>query len=202
MRVSNLDPSSSVFREAFNLAQNAAGVPGGPNQPPPVSAWPMVLFLSFIFATPYVLMKFLGRPDAAASDSLNPRTWNQPIQGEAAHTFHASSAQELTIVAGDIVYMAPIEIQNAHRLQTTGWVLATKDFVTAGLVPFKYLQEAQQQQPQKQLQEAVMPALAAIAKIPTAAPTSAAAQSIPPAMSAGSASSGDIIKEPIDSSAA
>lgn len=144
-----------MFKEAFNVAEantqngglgdvfgGAAAAPGR------VSAWPMIAFLSFIFATPYLIMKMVGRPDTAKLDEgKNPWTWQQPIPSQALHSFQATNAQELSVGAGEVVYVAPKEIQNQFRLMNTGWAIATKDFSTSGMVPISYLQRYSQQQP-------------------------------------------------------
>lgn len=118
--------------------------------PPPgarASAWPMIAFLSFIFAAPYLIMKMVGRPDTSKLDQdKDPRTWLQPIQSQAVHHFQASNPQELSVIAGEMVYVAPKEIQHSFRLMNTGWAMATKDFTTAGMVPINYLQRHQQSQ--------------------------------------------------------
>lgn len=112
-----------------------------------VSAWPMVAFLSFIFATPYLIMKMVGRPNAAEPEACrNPRTWAQPIASQALHTFQATSAQELSVNVAEVVYVAPKDIQQQMRLMNTGWAMATKDFSTSGMVPINYLQRYSPQQ--------------------------------------------------------
>lgn len=137
--MSKSDPSSAVFKEAFNMA--AATPQGATAAAGRVSAWPMVAFLSFIFATPYLIMKMVGRPDTATlEDGKNPRNWSQSIPSQALHSFHATSPQELSVMAGELVYVAPKDIQTQFRLMNTGWALATKDFGTSGMVPISYLQ--------------------------------------------------------------
>lgn len=126
-------------------SQNALGdVLSGAASPAQVSAWPMVLFLSFIFAAPYVIMRLVGRPDTSKLEQAkDPRTWNQPIASQASYTFQATSPSELSVAAGEMVYVAPKEIQNSFRLMNTGWAMATKDFTTTGMVPINYLQRHQ-----------------------------------------------------------
>lgn len=132
-----------LFKEAFNVAANSPNnVLGGDGATAGgTSAWPMIAFLSFIFATPYLIMKMVGRPDTAKMDEAkNPRTWSQPIASQAIHSFQATNAQELSISAGEVVYVAPKEIQNMFRLMNTGWAIATKDFNNSGMIPINYLQ--------------------------------------------------------------
>lgn len=149
--MSKTDPNSTLFKEAFNVA--AAGsqnglvdaLGGAGATPGRVSAWPMIAFLSFIFATPYLIMKMVGRPDTTKmEEAKNPRTWVQPIPSQALHSFQASSPQELSVGAGEVVYVAPKEIQHQFRLMNTGWAVATKDFSSSGMVPINYLQRYSQ----------------------------------------------------------
>ena len=92
-------------------------------------------------------MKMVGRPDTTKlEEGKNPKTWSQPIASQAAHSFQATNPQELSLNAGDVVYVAPKEVQNAFRLMNTGWALATKDFNTSGMVPINYLQRYTQNQ--------------------------------------------------------
>lgn len=105
----------------------------------------MVAFLSFIFAAPYLIMRLVGKPDTAKLEQArDPRTWSQPIASQALHSFHANGAQELSLVAGELVYVAPKEVQNTLGLMNTGWAMATKDCATCGMVPINYLQRKQQ----------------------------------------------------------
>lgn len=52
--------------EAFAAAQGPSG--GLPNIPVPkgISAWPVFVFLGFIFTAPYLIMKLLGSVSTAA----------------------------------------------------------------------------------------------------------------------------------------
>lgn len=132
---------------AANTQTSLGDAFSGPLPGARASAWPMIAFLSFIFAAPYLIMKMVGRPDTSKLDQdKDPRTWLQPIPSQAVHYFHASNPQELSVGAGELVYVAPKEIQHSFRLMNTGWAMATKDFTTAGMVPINYLQRHQQSQ--------------------------------------------------------
>lgn len=68
LRISKIDPSSAIFKEAFAAATSQATVPGANGIPPLPSThptkgqspWPILVFLSFIFTAPYVIMKLIG----------------------------------------------------------------------------------------------------------------------------------------------
>lgn len=64
----------------------------------------------------------------------NPRSWVNPIRAQVKHDFRASNQQELSIRAGQDIYIAPREIQNTQQLLNTGWVLATLDNQTSGII--------------------------------------------------------------------
>lgn len=74
----------------------------------------------------------------------NPRTWVNPIKAQVKHTFQASNPQELSMRLGQTIYIAPREIQNTQQLLNTGWVLATIDNQTSGIIPLNYIQGPQQ----------------------------------------------------------
>lgn len=55
------------------------------------------------------------------------------------YSFKATSPSELTLYSGQILKLAPREVQQTHKLLNTGWALATIDDETSGLVPINYL---------------------------------------------------------------
>lgn len=63
-----------------------------------------------------------------------------PIKAQVKHTFQASNPQELSMRQGQTIYIAPREIQNTQQLLNTGWVLATIDNQTSGIIPLNYIQ--------------------------------------------------------------
>lgn len=63
-----------------------------------------------------------------------------PIQSRVLHTFQASNPYELTIRANQQIFVAPREVQNTHRLLNTGWLLATVDKVSSGIIPVNYIE--------------------------------------------------------------
>lgn len=62
-----------------------------------------------------------------------------PIASRVQHAFQASNAYELSIRPGQTVFIAPREVQNTHKLLNTGWLLATVDNVTSGMIPVNYV---------------------------------------------------------------
>lgn len=70
-----------------------------------------------------------------------------PIQSRVLHTFQASSPHELTIRANQQIFVAPREVQNTHRLLNTGWLLATVDKVSSGIIPVNYIEAPTQKPP-------------------------------------------------------
>lgn len=60
------------------------------------------------------------------------------------YDFQATNQQELSIRSGQAIYIAPREIQNTQKLLNTGWVLATLDNQTSGIIPLNYVQGPQQ----------------------------------------------------------
>lgn len=74
----------------------------------------------------------------------NPRTWVNPIKAQVKHDFQATNQQELSLRSGQAIYIAPREIQNTQKLLNTGWVLATLDNQSSGIIPLNYIQGPQQ----------------------------------------------------------
>lgn len=58
---------------------------------------------------------------------------------QAMYNFKATNPQELTIQSGQMVIVAPREVQQTQKLLNTGWALATIDKQRSGLVPINYL---------------------------------------------------------------
>lgn len=65
--LSKVDPTTARFNEIFSSAATGAPLPSSPeSQPKKVSAWPILTFLSLIFATPYLIMKLIGQVSTTA----------------------------------------------------------------------------------------------------------------------------------------
>lgn len=76
MKMSNVDPSTAMMGEAFAAAQGMPSSPDGPNKKS--TAWPILVFLGFIFTAPYLIMKLLGTVSTTALEesehSASPHT--------------------------------------------------------------------------------------------------------------------------------
>jgi len=144
LRISKLDPSSVAFSEAFAAAQEGLN-PNIKNSEKKPSAWPVLVFLGFIFTAPYLIMKLLGTVTSSAlEETKNPQSWVNPIKAQVKYDFQATNQQELSLRSGQAIYIAPREIQNTQKLLNTGWVLATLDNQTSGIIPLNYVQAPQQ----------------------------------------------------------
>ncbi|KAH9637373.1 hypothetical protein HF086_011986 [Spodoptera exigua] len=66
----------------------------------------------------------------------DPTTWQNPLKAIANYTFVATSPQELTIHENQIFHVAPTHLQ--QHLMPSGWLMATTDGKSAGLVPVNY----------------------------------------------------------------
>ncbi|XP_055855627.1 peroxisomal membrane protein PEX13 [Episyrphus balteatus] len=147
LRISNLDPSSMAFKEAFAAAmkQSSTAKPGPALPNRGASPWPVLAFISFIFTAPYLIMKLIGTvSETALEETRNPEKWVNPIEATASYDFEARNPSELSFQAGQRIVVAPKEIQNTHHLLSTGWGLATIDGQSSGLIPINYLKTPSQ----------------------------------------------------------
>lgn len=151
LRISNLDPSSRAFKEAFAAAlkQSSTAKPGPTLPNKGASPWPVLAFISFIFTAPYLIMKLIGTvSETVLEETRNPEKWVHPIEATASYDFQARNPSELSFQAGQRILVAPKEIQNTHHLMATGWGLASIDGQTSGLVPINYLKTPTQMRQQ------------------------------------------------------
>lgn len=176
MRLSNVDPNTIGFNEAFSAASANGGFDLPPSQSPhggaqkKTSSWPIVMFLGFIFTAPYLIMKLLGAvTGAAAEENRDPKKWIKPIKALSMYNFQATNAGELSLRQGQMILIAPKEIQTVHQLINTGWALATTDNINSGLIPINYVQEPHKLQ--EQLPQPPPTAVATPIVIPTSTTT-------------------------------
>lgn len=86
-------------------------------------------------------MKLINSVTNSVNDeSKNPMKWINPIKARALYNFDARNQEELSIRAGQTIYMAPKEIQTALGLINTGWAIATVDNQISGMIPINYVQ--------------------------------------------------------------
>ncbi|XP_055703803.1 peroxisomal membrane protein PEX13 [Phlebotomus papatasi] len=140
--VSKIPPNAASFGAAFEAAAAQMDNPHAGEKAPgqKTSAWPVLLFLGFILSAPYLIMKFLGVASTTSiEESKNPQNWTNYIPTRVLYDFEATSPQELSIQTGQVIRVAPKDVQNLHSLMNTGWALASIDGYVSGLVPINYL---------------------------------------------------------------
>lgn len=143
LRLSNIDPGSKVLQEAYAAAQS--GDTSLDSSAQKSSSLAVITFLAFITVGPYLLMKLLGTvSNTAIEETKNPKAWSNPIEAIAQYDFVASSPAELSVRCGQNVVVAPKNVQNIHKLLDSGWVLASVDGVTSGLIPVNYIESTKQ----------------------------------------------------------
>ncbi|GBP02507.1 Peroxisomal membrane protein PEX13 [Eumeta japonica] len=102
------------------------------------SGWPIMLFLAVIGAAPYIVLKMFSSLTSSINERLNdPTTWQNPLRAVAQHPFQATSPQEVSFQENQIIYLAPQHLQGT--LWNSGWLMASTDRQTAGLVPVNYI---------------------------------------------------------------
>lgn len=67
----------------------------------------------------------------------DPTSWQNPLRAVAQHDFQASSPQEISFGANQVLTLAPQHLQG--NLWNSGWLMATTDRQFAGLVPVNYI---------------------------------------------------------------
>lgn len=101
------------------------------------SGWPVIMFFAVVAAAPYIVLKMMTRLNSTIQETLaDPTTWQNPPKAIANYTFTATSPQELTVQENQIFHVAPTHLQ--QHLMNSGWLMATTDGKTAGLVPVNY----------------------------------------------------------------
>ncbi|KAG5675116.1 hypothetical protein PVAND_005045 [Polypedilum vanderplanki] len=175
--ISKFNPSTQMnlneaFKDAEEMQQSSNDFFNSAASQQQGSGLAMVLFLTFIFTAPYLIMKLFGSiMNSSVDNSKNPSAWVNAIDAVVTYNFNADHPSELSVRAGQVIKIAPKEIQQLNRLLSTNWLLATADGKNVGLVPvnyirrqtatneFVYTQQQQQQQqplPSQQTQEATI----------------------------------------------
>ncbi|XP_053568019.1 peroxisome biogenesis factor 13 [Bombina bombina] len=99
-------------------------------------SWPIFLFFAVILGGPYLIWKLLSSASAEVNENIN---WangeDDHVVGRAEYDFTASSDEEISFHAGDLLNLAPKEQQPSVR----GWLLGSLDGQTTGLVPSNYI---------------------------------------------------------------
>lgn len=101
-----------------------------------VKSWPIFLFFAVVLGGPYLIWKLLS---SAADTGTRDMNWasgeDDHVVARAEFDFTAASEEEISVRAGDMLNLAPKEQQPRVR----GWLLASLDGQTTGLVPANYV---------------------------------------------------------------
>uniref|UniRef100_A0A8D0GQJ5 Peroxisomal membrane protein PEX13 n=1 Tax=Sphenodon punctatus TaxID=8508 RepID=A0A8D0GQJ5_SPHPU len=99
-------------------------------------SWPIFLFFAVVLGGPYLIWKLLS---TYSDDETVSNNWasgeEDHVVGRAEYDFAAASEEEISFHAGDMLKLAPKEQQPKIR----GWLLASRDGQTTGLVPANYI---------------------------------------------------------------
>ncbi|XP_062319447.1 peroxisome biogenesis factor 13 [Osmerus eperlanus] len=120
------------------LATTAArGVGAGVDDPRgTVKSWPIFLFLAVVLGGPYLIWKLLSSTQETEDTAINWASGEDDhVVAKAEYDFTAASEEEVSMQAGDMLNLAPKELQPRVR----GWLLASVDGQTTGLVPANYV---------------------------------------------------------------
>ncbi|XP_014368356.2 probable peroxisomal membrane protein PEX13 [Papilio machaon] len=102
------------------------------------SSWPILLFFGVIAAAPYIVLRMLNGLSSSINEKLNdPTSWQNPLRAVAQFDFQATSPQEISFSANQVLTLAPQHLQG--NLWNSGWLMATTDRQFAGLVPVNYI---------------------------------------------------------------
>ncbi|XP_061481770.1 peroxisome biogenesis factor 13 isoform X2 [Rhineura floridana] len=110
----------------------------GPEERAAYSAksWPIFLFFAVVLGGPYLIWKLLS---SYTDDETVSSNWasgeDDHVVGRAEYDFSAVSEEEISFRAGEMLKLAPKEQQPKIR----GWLLASCDGRTTGLVPANYV---------------------------------------------------------------
>ncbi|KAJ0004897.1 hypothetical protein NQD34_011111 [Periophthalmus magnuspinnatus] len=101
-----------------------------------VKSWPIFLFFAVVLGGPYLIWKLLSSAtDTETTDTNWASGEDDHVVAKAEFDFTAASEEEISVRAGDLLNLAPKELQPRVR----GWLLASLDGQTTGLVPANYV---------------------------------------------------------------
>lgn len=101
-----------------------------------VKSWPIFLFFAVVMGGPYLIWKLLSASPGTEDSGTNWASGEDDhVVARAEFDFSAASDEEISLRAGDMINLAPKEQQPRVR----GWLLASVDGQTSGLVPANYV---------------------------------------------------------------
>lgn len=148
-----------------------------------VKSWPIFLFLAVVLGGPYLIWKLLSSVDGTEESATNWASGEDDhVVARAEYDFSAASEEEISLRAGDMLNLAPKE----HQSRVRGWLLASVDGQTTGLVPANYVKVLGKRRGRK---HAELERLAQAQGESSHAPQTASAAGLPPTPSPGLGSS-------------
>lgn len=101
-----------------------------------VKSWPILLFFAVVLGGPYLIWKLLSSSSNSEETATNWASGEDDhVVARAEYDFSAASEEEISVRAADMLNLAPKEQQPRVR----GWLLASVDGQTTGLVPANYV---------------------------------------------------------------
>ncbi|KAM6916255.1 peroxisome biogenesis factor 13 [Xenentodon cancila] len=101
-----------------------------------VKSWPIILFFAVVLGGPYLIWKLLSSSSGSEDNTTNWASGEDDhVVARVEYDFSAASEEEVSVRAGDMLNLAPKEQQPRVR----GWLLASMDGQTTGLVPANYV---------------------------------------------------------------
>lgn len=100
-------------------------------------SWPIFLFFAVVLGGPYLIWKLLSSGNGESSEeNVNWASGEDDhVVGRAEYDFTATSEEEISFRAGDLLNLAPKEQQPKVR----GWLLGSVDGQTTGFLPTNYI---------------------------------------------------------------
>ncbi|KAJ8389922.1 hypothetical protein AAFF_G00113910 [Aldrovandia affinis] len=100
------------------------------------TSWPIFLFFAVILGGPYLIWKLLSSAEGVEEITTSWANGDDDhVVARSEFDFTAASEEEISMRAGDMLNLAPKEQQPRVR----GWLLASSDGQTTGLVPANYV---------------------------------------------------------------
>lgn len=118
------------------LATSASGGDGAGMEGRPVKSWPIFLFFAVVLGGPYLIWKLLSSGPGSEETATNWASGEDDhVVARVEYDFLGASEEEISVRAGDMLNLAP----KKHQPKVRGWLLASADGQTTGLVPANYV---------------------------------------------------------------
>lgn len=116
-------------------------------------SWPIFLFFAVILGGPYLIWKLLSTHNDEVTDNTNWASGEDDhVVARAEYDFVAVSDEEISFRAGDMLNLALKEQQPKVR----GWLLASLDGQTTGLIPANYVKILGKRRGRKTIESSTM----------------------------------------------